>query len=48
MEGYETLIRKNGSKFYVCDTCEKIGFGSNNEDTMITHVVTHHTDEVDN
>ena len=48
MNGYETLIRQNGSKFYLCDTCEKEGFGSNSEETIIIHVVTHHTDEAEN
>lgn len=46
MEGYETLIRKDGSKFYVCDKCDVRGFGCSIEESMIVHVVTHHTDEV--
>lgn len=44
MDGYEILIRKDGSKFYLCDKCEEVGFGCSKEETMIIHVVTHHTD----
>jgi len=47
MKGYETLIRKDGSKFYVCDACESVGFGCKKEESMIIHVVTHHTKDQD-
>ena len=39
MKGYEILTRKDGSKFYLCNTCESQGFGSNNEQTVIIHVM---------
>jgi len=39
MTGYETITRKDGSKFYLCNTCESVGFGSTKEQTMIIHVM---------
>jgi len=43
MKGYEILIRKDGSKVYLCESCASVGFASNDEETMIIHVVSNHT-----
>jgi len=41
-KGYVEHTRGNGSKWYLCDTCETVGFLTDTEEKMIKHVEARH------
>lgn len=42
-KGYQEHTRGNGSKWYLCDYCETVGFVCGDEQRIIDHVKDNHS-----